>query len=184
MLEEPRAFNVLITGTPGTGKTSLSQMVSAELGLTHLDTGAIVKSQKFYTDFDEQYGSFMVDEEDEEHLLDYLEPILVEGGKVLDYHSCELFPKRWFHAVIVLRVDTQPHFDRLTARGYGEAKREENMDAEIEGVVAEEAADSYDEDVLHVVSHNTLDDMCAAVELVRRLKAEFDTRSSRAAAAA
>lgn len=166
----PRGFNVLITGTPGTGKSSLSQMIAQELGLRHLEVGKIIKQEQFYSEFDDEYNSYSIEEEDEERLLDYLEPLLVEGNNVLDYHGCELFPKRWLHQVVVLRADTAPHFDRLTARGYDEAKREENMEAEITGVVAEEATESFDADVVVILPHNQLEDMCAAVEVVRKAK--------------
>lgn len=49
-------------------------------------------------------------------LLDELEGRQAGGGKVVDYHSCELFPERWFDAVFVLRTDTKHLFDRLKAR--------------------------------------------------------------------
>ena len=74
---------------------------------------------------------------------------MIEGGVVVDYHSCELFPERWFQVVVVLRASTETLFERLTARRYSEAKRQENMDAEICGVVEEEARESYQDDVLH-----------------------------------
>jgi adenylate kinase len=183
-LEQPRNFNVLVTGTPGTGKSSLSQMLASDLGLNHLEIGKIIKEHQFYTEFDEQYQSMMIEEEDEDRLLDYLEPIMVRGGNVVDYHSCELFPKRWFHLVLVLKVDTAPHFDRLTARGYDGRKREENMDAEIEAVVEVEAVESFDEHVVQIVQHNTLEEMCAAVELVRAKMEEFRLHGASAAAAA
>lgn len=49
-------------------------------------------------------------------LLDELEGRQAGGGKVVDYHSCELFPERWFDAVFVLRTDTKYLFDRLKER--------------------------------------------------------------------
>lgn len=39
-----------------------------------------------------------------------------EGGKILDYHSSEMFPERWIDHVYVLRAKTEILFDRLTAR--------------------------------------------------------------------
>lgn len=49
-------------------------------------------------------------------LLDYLEPIMAEGGQIVDYHSCEFFPERWFNVVYVMQCDNSILFDRLTAR--------------------------------------------------------------------
>jgi hypothetical protein len=39
-----------------------------------------------------------------------------EGGKVVDYHGCDFFPKRWFDIVFVLRTDNTVLYDRLSAR--------------------------------------------------------------------
>lgn len=41
-----------------------------------------------------------------------------EGGNLLEYHSCELFPERWIDAVFVLRTDNGILYDRLEKR-YG-----------------------------------------------------------------
>jgi adenylate kinase len=179
MPEQPRKFNVLVTGTPGTGKSSLCAMLQEELGLKHLEIGKIVKEHSFYSEFDANYDSYVVEDDDEDRLLDYLEPLLVEGGCVVDYHSSELFPKRWFHAVIVLRADTDKVFDRLTARGYSEKKREENLDAEIQGLCEEEARESYDEEVVITRPSNCVEDMLETVELVRSLQEEFTTHGYR-----
>ena len=35
---------------------------------------------------------------------------------MVDFHSCDLFPERWFDYVIVLRTDNTILFDRLVAR--------------------------------------------------------------------
>jgi len=39
---------------------------------------------------------------DEDPLLDDLEEVQKEGGKLFEYHGAELFPERWFNLVIVL----------------------------------------------------------------------------------
>merc|ERR1711991_706268 len=94
------------------------------------------------------------------------EPIMLRGNNVIDYHSCDFFPKRWFHLVVVLRAGTEAMFDRLTARGYSEHKRDENCEAEIMGVVEEAAMDSYDEGVVVVRANDTIDEMMETVAFV------------------
>ena len=49
-------------------------------------------------------------------LLDELEDQMSEGGNLLEYHSCELFPERWIDAVFVLRTDNGILYDRLEKR--------------------------------------------------------------------
>lgn len=49
-------------------------------------------------------------------LLDELEPLVAEGGLVIDWHSCELFPERWPDLVVVLRCDHSLLWERLEKR--------------------------------------------------------------------
>jgi adenylate kinase len=138
-----------------------------ELELTHIDVSKIVKDEHFYTEYDSTYDSYIIEEDEEERLLDYLEPAMVRGGSCVDFHSSSFFPKRWFGLVVVLRADTEKIFDRLTARGYSEAKREENLDAEICGVCEEEARNSFDQRIILIRPSNELSEMLETVEMVR-----------------
>jgi adenylate kinase len=45
-----------------------------------------------------------------------MEEMLEGGGWVVDYHSCDFFPERWFDLVLVMRVDNTTLYDRLSAR--------------------------------------------------------------------
>lgn len=107
---------------------------------------------------------------DEDQLLDTLETIMEdeeEGGIVMDFHVCEIFPERWFDLVLVLRTRTEVLFDRLTARGYSEKKRAENMESEIMQVILEEARDAYDVNIVHEVPSNTMEDMESNIQRVK-----------------
>jgi broad-specificity NMP kinase len=111
-------------------------------------------------------GALALDGDAEDALLDALEPDMAAGGVVLEHHTVDFFPERWFGRVLVLRCATDVLFDRLTARGYGARKIEENVCAEIMCVVAEEASDSYAAAVLRELPANTLADLEAAVASV------------------
>lgn len=49
-------------------------------------------------------------------LLDAIEDEAKQGGCIIDWHACDLFPKSWIDLVVVLRVGTETLYDRLTAR--------------------------------------------------------------------
>ena len=49
-------------------------------------------------------------------VVDELEDKMAEGGAIVDYHGCDLFPKRWFHIVFVLRTDNTQLYTRLESR--------------------------------------------------------------------
>lgn len=49
-------------------------------------------------------------------LLDAIEDEVKQGGYIIDWHACDLFPKSWIDLVVVLRVDSTLLYDRLKAR--------------------------------------------------------------------
>ncbi len=119
----PRARpNVLITGTPGTGKTTTAELVCDMLdGFTRYNVGELVKEGRFYSGVDE-FGALEIDQEAEDRLLDHMEVLLAGGGCIVEHLGCELFPERWFDLVVVLTCDNTLLYDRLLARGYALAK--------------------------------------------------------------
>jgi adenylate kinase len=62
---------------------------------------------------DVQHG---LQEDEPSQLLDAIEDEVKQGGCIIDWHACDLFPKSWIDLVVVLRVDTATLYDRLTAR--------------------------------------------------------------------
>lgn len=156
-----RRPNILITGTPGVGKTATATLLAERAGMKHVCVGDMIKELKCYAGRDEELDSYILDED---KLLDAMETILEtaaeEGlGIVADFHACELFPERWFDFILVLRAQTNVLYDRLSARGYSEKKRSENMECEIMQVILEEAREAYAPEIVHQVQSNTLEDM-------------------------
>ncbi|KAI0793386.1 P-loop containing nucleoside triphosphate hydrolase protein [Abortiporus biennis] len=148
---------IIITGTPGTGKTTHAQLLAEEspVPLKHINVGDWVKEKGLYESYDEDWQSYTVDED---RLLDELEPIVSAGGVVLDWHTCEIFPERWADLVVVLRCDHSQLWERLEKRGYPLKKIQENNEAEIMEVVSDEARSSYaPEIVVELKSEGTED---------------------------
>ena len=76
-------------------------------------------------------------------------------------------------------------YDRLLARGYGQKKLQENVEAEIMQVVLQETRDSYAAEIINEVRSDTVDDMEKNVENVKAwLGMNIQQRSEAAAAAA
>jgi adenylate kinase len=165
-----RRPNVLITGTPGTGKTTLAAEIvdrllqnnDGDLSMAqHVNVGEVAQQQKCYEGHDAELDTQILDED---KLLDYLEGVFEKAEEekvscIADFHVCEIFPERWFDLVLVLRTRTEVLFDRLQERGYNERKRQNNMESEIMQIILEEAREAYDPEIVHEVPSNDLQDM-------------------------
>jgi broad-specificity NMP kinase len=55
--------NLLICGTPGTGKTSLASELAQRTGWQHINISELVKERGLHTEYDEQFQSFVIDED-------------------------------------------------------------------------------------------------------------------------
>jgi adenylate kinase len=60
---------------------------------------------------------------------------------------------------VVLRTDNDLLYPRLEKRGYSENKIQENVECEIMCVVAEDARQSYREEILWELPSNTVEEM-------------------------
>jgi Cdc6-like AAA superfamily ATPase len=55
--------NIIITGTPGVGKTVHSEQVSQETGLRHLSVNQIAKERECHDGYDQERQSWIIDED-------------------------------------------------------------------------------------------------------------------------
>ncbi|ORX95019.1 P-loop containing nucleoside triphosphate hydrolase protein [Basidiobolus meristosporus CBS 931.73] len=162
--------NILITGTPGTGKTTTSELAALATGLEHICVGQLVKEKNLHDGRDETYDSYILNDD---KLCDELEDRMGQGGCIIDFHSCDVFPERWFDLVVVLRTDNSVLYDRLVKRGYNETKITENIECEIMQVVLDEAREGYRQEIVVELNSNTIDEMEDNVERVRQWTEEF-----------
>ena len=68
--------NIVLTGTPGVGKTSHCEMLSERLRLRHLSVNQIVKEKECHEGWDEEFSSWIVDEDK----VSLISSHLVQGG--------------------------------------------------------------------------------------------------------
>ncbi|KAL9611305.1 MAG: hypothetical protein Q9167_004029 [Letrouitia subvulpina] len=148
--------NIIITGTPGVGKTSHSDILASSSELEHLSISHLVKERGWHEGWDPDKQSWIVDED---KLLDAVQDDLKEGGNIIDWHACDLFPKKYIDLVIVLRAKPSTLYDRLKERNYPEAKLQENLDAEIMEVLLAEAQEAYDNEIVVELHSNELEDV-------------------------
>ncbi|KZZ89904.1 DUF1671 domain-containing protein [Moelleriella libera RCEF 2490] len=158
-----QAPNIMLTGTPGVGKTTHCESLAERTGLRHISINQVVKDKGCHEGWNEEYQSWIVDED---KLLDAIEKEVHCGGCIIDWHACDLFPRSWLDLVVVLRVDSSTLFDRLTGRNYAEAKLQENLDSEIMEVLLQEARDAFDEAIVIELTSNTADELESNVDRI------------------
>ncbi|XP_056448056.1 adenylate kinase isoenzyme 6 isoform X2 [Gadus macrocephalus] len=167
--------NILLTGTPGVGKTTLGKELAQRTGLTYINIGDLAQEEvsvvvsghrldvpspprpgQLFDGFDDDYQCPVLDED---RVVDELEEKMVDGGVIVDYHGCDFFPERWFHIVFVLRTDNTNLYSRLESRGYTGKKLQDNVQCEIFQTIYEEAMEAYKEDLVHQLPSNKPEDL-------------------------
>ncbi len=129
-MAKPRV--IIVTGTPGTGKTSVSRLLAEKLGCIHLDVSRYVIENRMYVSYDEERQSYVIDEDRVREAIKKL----VETSKciIIDIHYPELLDFLQPDIVIILRTAPEILERRLKPRNWPENKVKENIMAEILGV--------------------------------------------------
>jgi adenylate kinase len=159
---------ILVTGTPGVGKTTVSHMLASKLGAHYIGITELVKAENLVTSVDKERKTLIADTEKvskqlQEILANLEGSIIIEGHYVVD-----VVPKEQVHTVFVLRRDPRELKTVLEKRGYPEKKVWENLAAEILDVCLWDAVSASGADkVCEVdVSNKTLDAMIEEMVLV------------------
>lgn len=61
--------NVIITGTPGVGKTVHCEQLAQEIGLKHLSINQVAKDRGCFDEYDEELKTWVVDEDKVYHFV-------------------------------------------------------------------------------------------------------------------
>jgi len=141
--------NIVITGSPGVGKTFISRRLAKLYGLKYVSINDLVLEYELYSGIDEERESYIVD-------IDRARAFLIESfdwdGLVMEGHVVHLVvPSEYIDLCIVLRLDPYILLDRLLDRGFAYKKALENVQAEILDIVYREALEAYGPTkILHV----------------------------------
>lgn len=148
---------IFITGTPCTGKTTVSEVLSSKLNCKLIKINDLAIENDFVLGIDEDKGYKVIDID---ALNDKVSEIIAESDELTIFeghlaHLCSGADK-----VIVLRVHPEILRTRLEARNYSDSKIRENLEAEALGVCTAEAFDEYGDKIAEIdVSELSIDEI-------------------------
>jgi len=130
---------ILVTGTPGTGKSVIAKRLAKLLNYTYLDVNKIIRKNKIYDNYDKKRRCYVVDEK---KLAKTLVGFIKNNNKiVIDSHLSHFVPPRYVEYCIVTKCSLKKLKNRLEKRNYHAAKVRENLDSEIFDTCLVEARD-------------------------------------------
>ena len=123
---------IIVTGTPGVGKTVLARLLAKQTGSRFLNLGELVKKERLYGRFDRLRQSYVIDESRlRKALIDFF-AAYGEGGLVIETNWVGKFmPKKRGMIAIVVRLDPVVLASRLRGRRWPKRKIWENVEAEL-----------------------------------------------------
>lgn len=130
-------MRVAVTGTPGTGKTTVTEAIETALDVVHLND--VIKTESLTTGRDEERDSLVTDLEALESWLEGRDDVLFES------HLAHAMPA---DRVIVLRAHPETIEARLAARDENEASIAENAESEALDVILGEAVERHGPDTV------------------------------------
>lgn len=148
-------MKVGVTGTPGTGKTTATRLLSEEYEVIHLNE--VIEREGLTQGVDADRGSWIADLDGIAAYLHGLDKGIVES------HFAHRLP---MDRVIVLRCEPSVLEARLRERGDPPAKARENAESEALDVILVEVLDRYPRD--HVFEIDTT--ACAPEEVARAIQ--------------
>jgi len=154
-------MRVAVTGTPGTGKTTATELVETDLELVHLN--AVIDEDDLYTELDDERGSKVADLEAIRERFAGREDLLVESH--LSHH---LEADR----VVVLRAHPEVIEERLEQRGEPPASVEENAESEALDVILAEAVEAHGRESVYEVDTTDRDPAAVATAIEAVLAGE------------
>ena len=122
---------ILVTGTPGVGKTTISHNLASKLDALRIGITELAKTEKLITSKDEERRTLIADTE---KIAKRLQEIIksAEGNIIIEGHyTVDVVPKKAVNTVFVLRRDPTELIDVLKKRGFEGKKLWENLAAEI-----------------------------------------------------
>lgn len=133
-------MRVFITGTPGTGKSSLAASLGDRFSHPVFNVGVKARVMGLIESHDDEYDADVIDESSVERIAQAIER--KHDDFILEGHMAHYAKPRDGAILICATCPIEILKERLIERGYGPEKVRENLDAEIFQVCRTEAEEA------------------------------------------
>lgn len=145
---------ILISGTPGTGKTAIAQVLKEDYSAFHLNLTDVAIENGFILEEDTDRQTKVIDEDKlvlfiEDFIKTHPSNIIVEG------HYADIVPDELTTVFIVLRTDPHVLEQRLQERQFPSSKIRENIQSEVLGTCTSFALETHDRTKIYEVDTST-----------------------------
>ena len=131
---------IILTGTPGTGKTKIAKVLAKKLKYKYLDVNQLIKINKLREEYDKKRKTYEIDIKKLNKVL--INEIKENENLVIDSHLSHYLLNNYVDLCVVASCDLKTLGGRLKRRKYPKLKIDENMDAEIFEVCYTEALEN------------------------------------------
>jgi adenylate kinase len=132
---------IVVTGTPGTGKTTVAKKLAKLLGYRYVDVNQVIAHHKLSEGYDLKRKCKIIDTKKLNLILIRLIKAS-KDGLVIDSHLSHYLPTKYVDTCIVTRCKLKTLKRRLARRGYDKEKIKENIESEIFEVCLIEAKEN------------------------------------------
>jgi adenylate kinase len=122
---------IVVTGTPGVGKTTFSRLLAKKLNAVHIDLGELALREKLVTAFDKKRRTYVADLK---RISSKLRKLIksIQHDIIIDGHyAANVVSPNDVNLVFVLRCHPQELERKLKRKGFTSRKIAENVAAEI-----------------------------------------------------
>lgn len=132
---------IIISGTPGTGKTTLAKNIAKNTGSIYVDVNKVISESNLEEEYDQKRKCKVIDTK---KLNKILINLIKDSKKtlIIDSHLSHYLPKKYVDLCVITKCDLKILKKRLIKRKYSPKKIEENLECEIFDVCLNEAIEN------------------------------------------